>query len=372
MINYLENYSLHAFPAHNLNRDQSQMNKTLEIGGSLRSRISSQAIKRSVRTRRNHAGKRASNEQIAELLQQELQLTDEHTQWVKAALKNLVKDGKKKTKDTKEDGSEGKAEKSALVYIDYSALKQALQSFLQDDTSQEDLEQLVNDTTKAISPDIAMNGRMLANAHLHKVTSAIQYAHSYSTHPIFLGEDFWVAIDDLKIETQGAGIMGSRSFASAVMFGHTNLSIAQYRDNLALSEDDTTVFSGISDYMYDWANSLPQGSNSHMLSDSSPLVLITAGHDNLESKLGIYDCFMTPVNGADVRLSSIGKLAYAVKATNKQNRPVIVYLRQDVADEAVAIDGKSLDIHNLWEGENITIVHELSQYRDAIQSLISE
>ncbi len=70
--------------------------------------------------------------------------------------------------------------------------------------------------------DIAMFGRMLADAPKFKREAAVQVAHAVTTHRAIAEDDYYTAVDDLKSrdepEDAGAGFVGVQEFGAGVFY----------------------------------------------------------------------------------------------------------------------------------------------------------
>jgi CRISPR system Cascade subunit CasC len=66
--------------------------------------------------------------------------------------------------------------------------------------------------------DIAMFGRMLADAPDFNREAAVQVAHAFTTHAAPVEDDYYTAVDDLKkaSEDAGAGFIGNAAFGCGV------------------------------------------------------------------------------------------------------------------------------------------------------------
>jgi len=93
------------------------------------------------------------------------------------------------------------------------------------------------------TPDIAMFGRMLANAPEFAIDAASQVAHAISTHTVNNAEfDYFTAIDEFKKELKpnsdaGAAMIGSTDFNSACYYRYANIDLNLLRDNLKNAGD---------------------------------------------------------------------------------------------------------------------------------------
>ena len=88
--------------------------------------------------------------------------------------------------------------------------------------------------------DIAMFGRMLADAPDFNREAAVQVAHAVTTHKAVVEDDFYTAVDDLKkpAEDAGAGFLGEQGFGSGVFYLYVCIDLALLAKNFG---DDTAL-----------------------------------------------------------------------------------------------------------------------------------
>jgi CRISPR system Cascade subunit CasC len=212
---------IHAIQNHspaNLNRDDLGAPKTCYFGGVLRSRISSQCIKRSIRMsdefKKLLGGVRTR--QLAKLIAEKVTGKAE----VKKRTARILEACGIKPKD--EDKSD------MLVYTTREAINE-MATLLQDDDGKTD-EQLAQEFGKLISertavPDMALSGRMLETGVLQNTTvdAALQVAHAISTHEARPEVDYYVAADDIPGDDAGAGYVDEAMFASACFYKYFSI-----------------------------------------------------------------------------------------------------------------------------------------------------
>ncbi|MFA6221113.1 MAG: type I-E CRISPR-associated protein Cas7/Cse4/CasC [Desulfomonilaceae bacterium] len=241
---------IHAIQNHspaNLNRDDLGAPKTCYFGGVLRSRISSQCIKRSIRMseefKRLCGGIRTR--QLSKLIAEKI--TDQHDVKKRAetilaicGLKPKMPTKKNQEKDGQEDAEKSKM----LVYTTQEAV-QEMARLLQDDNGKTDT-QLAKEFGNLISkrvavPDMALSGRMLEpdkeSKELWKglattVEAALQVAHAISTHEARPEVDYFVAADDIPAADAGAGYVDEAMFASACFYKYFSIHWETLVDNL--------------------------------------------------------------------------------------------------------------------------------------------
>ena len=207
---------IHAIQNHspaNLNRDDLGAPKSCYFGGVLRSRISSQCIKRSIRTSESFKALCGGirTRQLGRLIG-EKNAGEPGDQ--KRAVKVLEKCGIKTKDDDKSD---------MLVYTTNEAIAE-MATLLREGKLKSD-EQLAGEFGKLISqhvavPDMALSGRMLETGVLIDTTveAALQVAHAISTHEARPEVDYYVAADDIPGDDAGAGFVGEAMFASACFY----------------------------------------------------------------------------------------------------------------------------------------------------------
>ena len=212
---------IHAIQNHspaNLNRDDLGAPKTCYFGGVMRSRISSQCIKRSIRLspefKQLLGGVRTR--QLAKLITEKV---DNTAATKKRSVKILGMCGIKVKDDDKSD---------MLVYTTGDAINE-MAGLLRDDNGKTD-EQLAEEFGKLIAervavPDMALSGRMLETGVLQDTTveAALQAAHAISTHEARLEVDYYVAADDIPGEDAGAGYLDEAMYSSACFYKYFSI-----------------------------------------------------------------------------------------------------------------------------------------------------
>jgi CRISPR system Cascade subunit CasC len=220
---------IHAIQNHspaNLNRDDLGAPKTCFFGGVLRSRISSQCIKRRIRTSEQFklllGGIRTR--QLAKLIAEKV---TGKADVKKRAAKILEKCGIKAKDDDKSD---------MQVYTTKEAIAR-IAGLLQE--SEGETDELVAQCGKLISecvavPDMALSGRMLETGRLADTTvdAALQVAHAISTHEARPEIDYYVAADDIPGTDAGAGFVGEAVFASSCFYKYFSIHWETLVDNL--------------------------------------------------------------------------------------------------------------------------------------------
>lgn len=221
-IHMIQNHS----PA-NLNRDDLGAPKTCYFAGILRSRISSQCIKRSIRMSEQFVALRGGirTRQLAKLIADRIEGKAE----VKKRAAKILKDCGIAPKDEEKSVS--------LIFTTREAIEE-MAKLLQDANDKTD-EQLAQQfgkliTEKTVVPDMALSGRMLETGVLKDTTveAALQVAHAISTHEARPEVDYYVAADDVPGDDAGAGYVDEALFASACFYKYFSINWEKLVENL--------------------------------------------------------------------------------------------------------------------------------------------
>ncbi len=263
---YLDVHALHNVPPSNTNRDDTGSPKTAIYGGVPRARVSSQAWKRA--TRRSFADLLDPSElgvrtkQLVELLARRVNdaapnLTGDQSAAAAEAVLRMVIDGSKFKLDVPKRKADRAKERGAatphkeapyLVFFSNRQLDQLatlavegagdVTAFSKDKAVKARAKQIANSLH---SVDIALFGRMAADAADINVDAAAQVAHALSVHRVENESDYYTAVDDqndaddrdAEAETQtGAGMIGTVDFNSATLYRYAALNVRQLTENL--------------------------------------------------------------------------------------------------------------------------------------------
>ncbi len=215
----IEYHILQSFPVTCLNRDDVGAPKTAVVGGTTRARVSSQCWKRQVRLALHDFGIKLAmrTKKVDEVIRKaclERGASEEQAQ----ACGEMI--AKALTKDTLHFFTEGEAG----AFADHAQGKQ----FDAGQIKEKEIHKLAK---KSINPavdgiDIALFGRMVAQAAELNVEAACSFAHAISTHRVANEVEFFTALDDLQ-EEPGSAHMGSLEFNSATYYRYISLDLGQ-------------------------------------------------------------------------------------------------------------------------------------------------
>lgn len=240
----IEFHILQSFPVTCLNRDDVGSPKTAVVGGVERGRVSSQCWKRQVRLALRdldvHIAVRTRK--IADMIEERCcgVCSEEKKEYI-ARMASAIQ-----SKDTLFFISENEL-KTLAEYadgvVDY-------QTEIKKKTLDKDLEKAmpkllkecgIKGLTDLDGLDIALFGRMVANATELNVTAASSFSHAITTHRISSAVDYFTAVDDYISESTetGAGHIGANEFSSGTYYRYISLDLGILANNLHGTEDLT-------------------------------------------------------------------------------------------------------------------------------------
>ncbi len=230
----IEYHILQSFPVTCLNRDDVGAPKTAVVGGIERGRVSSQCWKRQVRLALHdldiHIAIRTKK--IVDLIVKELKSEPDEKM-----MKYINEIATVLPKDT-------------LLFISGSEIK-ALAEFAESTVSEDQKGKLgkaiSNIMKKALKKgladldglDIALFGRMVANAPDLNIQAASSFSHAITTHRISSSVDFFTAVDDFVAgeDMTVAGHLGSSEFTSGTYYRYISLDLGLLSETLGDDAD---------------------------------------------------------------------------------------------------------------------------------------
>lgn len=312
--NFMQLHLLTFYPPSNPNRDDSSRPKTAQVGGVERLRLSSQAIKRAVRTSDafqaaldGHLGKRT--QRVGDEVLKRLKargMADkaalEHARKVAAVFGKVKGEADAKAYLTEQ-----------LAFVSPTEMEAAL-AFA--DTIPEGApaaeikpEQILRRSDHAV--DVALFGRMFADATAFNREAAAQVAHSFTTHRVALDDDFYTAVDDLKDpgeEDAGAGFIGDLAFGSGVHYLYACVDRDLLLKNLGRDAEGSAELAsaGIKALIEGFATTSPGGKRKAFAHNPRASYVLAERGDQQPRSLAI--AFLKPVRDDDLMAKSIERL----------------------------------------------------------------
>ncbi|MEI7840957.1 MAG: type I-E CRISPR-associated protein Cas7/Cse4/CasC [Methylococcaceae bacterium] len=221
----IEFHILQSFPVTCLNRDDVGAPKSCAVGGVPRARVSSQCWKRFVRLAMHDFGVKLAirSKKIADYVGKacvELGATEEQAKDCGDAVAASF------SKDTLHFFTEGEA----AAFAKFAHEQEFDATKIKDKDIQKLAKKVLNPAVDGL--DIALFGRMVAQAAELNIEAAASFSHAISTHKVSSEIEFFTALDDLQ-ESQGSAHMGSLEFNSATYYRYVSLNLGQLYDSLA-------------------------------------------------------------------------------------------------------------------------------------------
>ena len=244
MTNFIQLHFLTAYPPSNPNRDDMGRPKTAIYGGVPRLRLSSQSLKRAARLSpvmsdalRGHMGARTQRlgEQVVSHL---CDLGAGQAQAREIAGKVAEVFGKLDTKAAKKNPNHLRIRQLAFISPDERQFAIELaERALGGETLDKEVKARGNKILRTAdgAVDLAMFGRMMADAPEFNREAAVQVSHAITTHRADVEDDYYTAVDDLKqaSEDMGAGFVGEAGFGSGVYYLYVCIDTRLLLENLA-------------------------------------------------------------------------------------------------------------------------------------------
>lgn len=285
---FVDVHVLQTVPPSCINRDDTGSPKSALYGGVTRARVSSQAWKRAARREfsshlsEEQLGERTLKavERIAKRIQNldaDVELADalEAAQDVLTKTGIKVKVEKKKTKD--DDGGDSTVETRDTGYLVFLSRTQiealanlALASLAGETISKAQAQKVFKDDS---SIDVALFGRMIADAPELNVDAACQVAHAISVHEVQNEFDYFTAVDDNAPENNaGAGMIGTVEFASSTLYRYATVDMVRLAENLGSKQ---AAVAALEAFVRAFCLSMPTGKQNTFANRTRPGFILT-------------------------------------------------------------------------------------------------
>jgi CRISPR system Cascade subunit CasC len=257
---FIQIHTLHNYPGALLNRDDAGLAKRLPYGDAIRTRISSQCLKRHWRMADDHYALSKLGVPMAirsrvtlDLIRRELQdrgVSDALAQAAAEGLRagGLLDKGKKDLtgKDALQSGQAvllGRAEIDYLVKRcaeltrengEEKGLKAAIAKFLKD--QKKNIEALVHGS----GLESALFGRMVTSDILASRDASVYVAHAFTVHEAQVENDYFTVVDDLLREVGEHGSAGifDTELSSGMYYGYVVVDVPQLVANLEGTKEE--------------------------------------------------------------------------------------------------------------------------------------
>ena len=298
----VELHILQNFAPSNLNRDDTGMPKDCEFGGWRRARISSQCLKRAIRTEFKNAELLPVEDQArrSKHFVDEVSILLEEAGKKRVAARRAVTMALGSVGILSEPNGDGEMLSEYLLFLGHGEI-QALRDYCidswaelqaayvhlwgEDGTKSPGKDRVRTGAPRGArravgelldggkSADLALFGRMIADLPSSNLHAASQVAHAISTNRISMEWDYYTAVDDLKPEdTAGAGMIGTVGFNSSCFYRYANVDIDQLSGNLR--DDRELAIASLRAFIRASINAIPSGKQNSMAAHNPPSMVL--------------------------------------------------------------------------------------------------
>jgi len=369
---FLEFHLIQNFAPSNLNRDDTGAPKDAIFGGQRRARISSQCIKRAIRSAASEYGllppenRGIRTRKLQALLLEKLNDRDQEEAQGKIAAA-LSSAGLKLKDDGKTEyllflGQNEITAFADLIQRHWDDLPVVAGKKSKKDSKAAIPPEIVSQAKKLLdggkAVDVALFGRMLADLPAVNQNAACQVAHAISTHRVEREFDYFTAVDDKGDEGDtGAGMIGQVEFNSATFYRYAVLDVNKLFENL--QADRELTLSSVSAFTEAIARAIPTGKQNSFAAHNPPeFIGVSVRHG---SPLNLANAFERPIT------SRPGK------AITQQSVEHLAAYEEQLAAAYADADDKwlFLDLTSLWpqeKGDRASSLRELVQkVRDSVE-----
>lgn len=255
---FIQIHTLHTYPAALLNRDDAGLAKRLPLGNAMRTRISSQCLKRHWRKAEDRFALKELDLPMAvrsrgtlELIRQRIINGGVSEQMAQTAVESMRNAGLVDRAGRDRSGEDalktGQAVLMGMAEIDYlvdrctnlakeaadeGALRTAVAKMLKDE--KKNIEALKHGS----GLESALFGRMVTSDVLASRDAAVYVAHAFTVHAAQVENDYFTVVDDLNVESGELGSAGifDTELASGLYYGYVVVDVPQLVENLEAIE----------------------------------------------------------------------------------------------------------------------------------------
>ena len=373
---YLDLYALQSVPPSNINRDDTGSPKTAMYGGALRARVSSQAWKRAMREMfsdllpEGQLGVRTKF--VVPLIADRIaakreDLAEQSVDFAKAVLDAT---GIKSSETDRKGSDEGTLATGYLVFIANRELDDLADIAISwadggvdpkkpDSKSKKDVQKAFKGIQAV---DIALFGRMLADASDFNVDACSQVAHAISVNEISQEYDYFTAVDDCAADDNaGAGMLGTVSFNSSTLYRYATVNVNALMGQL---ENAEATACGVAAFVEAFVKSMPTGKQNTFANRTLPNMVAVSLRD--DQPINLATAFERPVYAERDR--SITQIAAErLAACAKDVEGAFAHPATKSWHVSYGVDAASLE----YFGEGVSFDDLVTAVREAIESALA-
>ena len=375
MTTFIDIHALQTIPPSNINRDDTGSPKSAFFGGIQRQRVSSQAWKSVIRRYfeshldRSKLGVRTrliADEVVARILSSAPEFDADSAEDAVVQAFTAVGNSKRHVKLEKQEGDKrisDRAVSNAALFLSNQQIDKLAQAIIEANGEKIPPKQVKEILNTEHGIEIALFGRMVAEAADFNVDAACQVAHALSVHGSEPDFDYYTAVDDVvraSDDATGAGMIGTVEMASSTFYRYANINLDALNANLgdaSVSVEATLAF------VRAFIESMPTGKQNSFAARTLPdAVIVTVRNDRPISYVNAFEKAITEVEGRRVAAAR----ALASEAKNIEE----VYGYEPVASYVLALGDLKEELAGL--GESVTLKGLLESLEAQLTALTSQ
>lgn len=377
---FVDIYAIQTVPPSNINRDDTGSPKTAWYGGVQRARVSSQAWKRAMRVMfpellpegslgvRTKLAQGLVADSIAAIRPDLADRAGEAAYAVFTAL------GLKLEKSDRAGSEEGADVTQYLVFIarsEIEGLARVAIGWLDEGRDLAKLSKKEKGEAGAVfhgnqAVDIALFGRMLADAPDLNTDASAQVAHAISVDRVVQEYDYFTAVDDCAAEDNaGAAMIETVGFNSSTLYRYATVNADALCEQLG---DAEAAACGVAAFVEAFVRAMPTGKQNTFANRTLPSALVVAVRDDQPvNAVSAFEDPVAPRAGASIARQAAERLGATLKSIDEAFGVGPVRAWNVVIGEPVAaLDALSerTDLEALLDGVRGTVRELLDQRRE--------
>ena len=372
---FVDIHALQTLPPSNINRDDTGSPKSAIFGGVSRQRVSSQAWKSVIRRNfeehldRSEIGVRTR--QVADMIVDRITniSPDFDPDKAESAVVDAFKAAKiklEKPKAKKGEENTGRAVSGYLLFLSNQQITRLANAIIEANGEKIPAKEVKDILDTKHSVDIALFGRMLADAPDFNVDAACQVAHALGVHGSEPDFDYYTAVDDVIRESEdetGAGMIGTIEMASSTLYRYANINVDALKTNLGGSAA-ATVEATLA-FIRAFIDSMPTGKQNTFAARTLPeAVIVTVREDRPISYINAFEKPVTEKSSEGRRLAAAHALA--TEAANIRD----AYGYEPKVSYVVALGELREALSNM--GETVTLKELLASLESQLTELVGQ
>lgn len=375
MTTFIDIHALQTIPPSNINRDDTGSPKSAFFGGIQRQRVSSQAWKSVIRRDfeshldRSKLGVRTrlvADKVVARILDLASEFDADAAEQAVVQAFTAVGTSKKHVKLERQEGDKrisDRAVSNAALFLSNQQIDKLAQAIIEANGEKIPPKQVKEILNTEHGIEIALFGRMVAEAADFNVDAACQVAHALSVHGSEPDFDYYTAVDDVvraSDDATGAGMIGTVEMSSSTFYRYANINLDALNANLgdaSVSVEATLAF------VRAFIETMPTGKQNSFAARTLPdAVIVTVRNDRPISYVNAFEKAITEVEGR--RLAAARALASEAKNIEE------VYGYEPVASYVLALGDLKEELAGL--GESVSLKGLLESLEAQLTALTSQ